>query len=167
MPLRREDDLCDPQNLVGVTFAMIDEATGKRQVCHVTYEALCDRASADRDGHTWLGAWERHKSTIAKLASANYDDGKPLAGGTLLVDTDELTPLRPTTVGRAELDRHVVAALEAAEIPQGRVIDPSIRHLGRRDGQPNWTVDLPADLAAGRHAIRKLQRRYDLDIERN
>jgi hypothetical protein len=93
MPLRRESEMCDPENLVGVTFAMVDEALGKRVICRVTYQALCDRAAMDGDGHHWLRAWENHLGTIETLASANYDAGKALVNGVLLVDTLELTPL--------------------------------------------------------------------------
>ncbi len=96
MPLRRESELCDPKNLVGVTFAMVDDALGKQVTCRVTYEALCDRASKDGEGHNWLRAWKNHMGTIEALASANYDAGKVLINGQLLVDTLELTPFSPS-----------------------------------------------------------------------
>lgn len=93
MPLRRVDDICDLENLVGVTFAMIDEALNKRVTCRVTFEALCDRASFDGDDNNWMGAWKRHMGEIETYASANYDSGKPLVGGHVIVDTHVLTPL--------------------------------------------------------------------------
>jgi hypothetical protein len=92
MPLVRKTELCEPENFVGVTFHMVDEALGKQVVCRVTFDALCDRASMDNDGHHWLLAWERHMPNIEKLASANYDRRKPLVNGVMMVDTDELTP---------------------------------------------------------------------------
>lgn len=96
MPLSRLSELCDPENMIGVAFDMVDEALGKRVVCRVTFEALYDRASMDGDGQHWLRAWENHMGTIETLASANYDAGKAPVNGVLLVDTEELTPLSPT-----------------------------------------------------------------------
>lgn len=93
MPLRRESDLCHPENHVGVTFVMVDDASSNRVICRVTFEALCDRAAKDGHGTDWIKAWDDHMLAIESLASANFDAGKPLAGGKLLVDTRELTPL--------------------------------------------------------------------------
>ena len=93
MPLRRESELCHPENLVGVTFIMVDDAGSNRVICRVTFEALCDRAAMDGDGKNWIRTWENHMVAIESLASANYDAGKALVDGRLLVDTLELTPL--------------------------------------------------------------------------
>ena len=94
MPLRRESDVCDPENHVGVTFVMVDDADAHRVICRVTHEALCDRAAADGKGNDWLAAWNDHMLAIEKLAGAHYAVGKPLVGGRLLVESHELTPER-------------------------------------------------------------------------
>ena len=101
MPLRRESDFCHREDQVGVTFIMIDDAGTNRVICCVTYEALCDRAAQDGDGKNWNKAWENHMLAIESLASANYDAGKPLVHGKLLVDTQELTPQTPSSERRA------------------------------------------------------------------
>ena len=101
MPLRRESDFCHPEDQVGVTFIMIDDAGTNRVICGVTYEALCDRAAQDGDGKNWNKAWDNHMLAIEALASANYDAGKPLVHGKLLVDTQELTPQMPSSERRA------------------------------------------------------------------
>jgi len=49
MPLRRESHLCHPEDHVGVTFVMVDDASSNRVICRVTFAALCDRAA--KDGH--------------------------------------------------------------------------------------------------------------------
>ena len=104
MPLRRESELCHPEDQVGVTFTMIDDAGTNRVICRVTYEALCDRAAQDGDGKNWTKAWDNHVLAIESLASANYDAGKPLVHGKLLVDTHELTPQAPRS---SELQAHI------------------------------------------------------------
>ena len=100
MPLRRESDFCHPEDQVGITFTMIDDAGTNRVICRVTYEALCDRAAQDGDrggdGKNWTRAWDNHVLAIEALASANYDAGKPLMHGKLLVETQELTPQTPS-----------------------------------------------------------------------
>ena len=93
MPLRRESDLCHPEDHVGVTFVMVDDASSNRVICRVTYEALCDRAAKDGHGANWVKAWDDHMLAIEALASANFAAGKAMVGGKLLVDTRELTPL--------------------------------------------------------------------------
>src|SRR4051794_9070684 len=92
MPLRRESDFCHTEDLVGVTFTMVDEAGANRVICGVTYQALCDRAARDGHGRNWKQAWNDHVLAIESQASANYDAGKPFVHGKLLVDTIELTP---------------------------------------------------------------------------
>jgi hypothetical protein len=92
MTLRRESDQCHPENHVGVTFIMVDDAGTNRVICRVTYKALCDRAAKDGNGTDWMRAWDNHMLAIERLAGANYAAGKPLVGGKLLVDTHELTP---------------------------------------------------------------------------
>jgi hypothetical protein len=101
MPLRRESDFCHPEDQVGVTFIMIDDAGTNRVICRVTYEALCDRAAQDGDGKNWNKAWDYHMLAIEALASAIYDACKPLVHGKLLVDTQELTPQTPSSESRA------------------------------------------------------------------
>jgi hypothetical protein len=76
---------------------MVDDAGANRVICCVTFQALCDRAA--RDGSTWEQAWNNHMLAIESLASANYDAGKPLVHGKLLVDTTELTPPGPRKSG--------------------------------------------------------------------
>ena len=93
MPLRRESQLADPEKFVGVTFAMLDDKNIKRVICRATYEALCDRAAKDVNGDDWLRAWHTHERNIEIIASANYDAGKLLIDGKVVVDTHELTPL--------------------------------------------------------------------------
>jgi hypothetical protein len=93
MPLRRESDWCHPEEHVGVTFVMVDDASSNRVICRVTYDALCKRAAKDGHGENWLRAWDNHMLAIEALANANYRAGKPLAGGKLLVEALELTPL--------------------------------------------------------------------------
>jgi hypothetical protein len=94
MPLRRAPQRrAELENFVGVTFAMLDAANGTRVPCRVTYAALCDRAKMDGNGDDWRGAWRAHERAIETLASENYDAGKPLVNGRVVVDTLELTPL--------------------------------------------------------------------------
>jgi hypothetical protein len=93
MPLRRESQLADPEKFVGVTFAMLDDKNIKRVICRATYEALCDRAAKDVNGDDWLRAWHTHERNIEIIASANYDAGKLLVDGKVVVDAHELTPL--------------------------------------------------------------------------
>src|SRR5262249_31059090 len=70
MPLRRESEMADLENLVGVTFVMVDDQQKddqnrpERVVCRVTYEALCDRASADGNNNDWMRAWQEHATAI-------------------------------------------------------------------------------------------------------
>ena len=85
--------MCHPEDHVGVTFIMVDDASSNRVICRVTFEALCDRAAKDGDGKNWIRAWDNHMLAIEAQASANYDAGKAPVGGKLLVDTHELTPL--------------------------------------------------------------------------
>jgi hypothetical protein len=94
MPLRRESEYCHAEDQVGVTFIMIDDAGTNRVICRATFQALCDRAAQDGDRGNWKQAWNNHVLAIESLASANYDAGKPLVHGQLLVDTPELTPQR-------------------------------------------------------------------------
>jgi hypothetical protein len=101
MSLRRESDLCDPENHVGVTFVMVEDVDAHRIICRVTYDALCDRAAADGKGNDWQGAWNDHMVAIEALAKANYAAGKPLVGGRLLVESHELTPGRPKKAAAA------------------------------------------------------------------
>ena len=96
MPLRRESEVCHAEDQVGVTFTMVDDAGTNRVICLVTFQALCDRAAGDGNGSNWKQAWDNHMLTIEALASANYDAGKPLVHGKLLVDTNELTSQVPS-----------------------------------------------------------------------
>jgi len=95
MPLRRESEFCHAEDGVGVTFTMVDDAGTNRVICCVTFQALCDRAAQDRNGSNWEQAWTNHMLAIEALARANYEAGKPLVHGKLLVDTNELTPQTP------------------------------------------------------------------------
>ncbi len=100
MPLRRESKYFHPEDQVGVTFTMVDDAGTNRVICRVTFEALCDRAGQDGNGKNWNKTWDNHVLAIEALASANYDAGKPLVHGKLLVDTLELTPQAPSGLSR-------------------------------------------------------------------
>jgi hypothetical protein len=82
--------------LVTAALLMIDDAGTNRVICRVTFEAQRDRASQDGDGTNWNKAWDNHMLAIEAMASANYDAGKPLVHGKLLVDTLELTPQMPS-----------------------------------------------------------------------
>jgi hypothetical protein len=51
--MRASDD-CDPENLVGVRFPMLDDSDRtKRVICLVTYAALQDRATFDAIQREW------------------------------------------------------------------------------------------------------------------
>ena len=95
MPLEHDGDVCDPENLVGVRFAMLDRRRGERVQCLVTYEALKDRAAFDGNGTDWLRAWSEHRGTIETLASAHYENGNEGTDGRIVVKTQDLTPLKP------------------------------------------------------------------------
>ena len=94
MPLERDGEACDPENLVGVRFAMRDQDKNQRVICLVTFEALQDRAAFDGNGTDWLRAWREHRATIEQLASAHYDNGTVREDGWVVVNTADLTPLK-------------------------------------------------------------------------
>jgi hypothetical protein len=86
MPLERESDICDPENLVGVRFVMCDASDKKKRViCLVTYAALKDRAAADGNGDDWLRAWHEHRHDMDVLASAKYDNKQFEEDGTIKI----------------------------------------------------------------------------------
>jgi Protein of unknown function (DUF1488) len=94
MPLVRASEDCDPENLVGVRFPMVDDTDRtKRVICLVTYAALRDRATFDGNGDDWMRAWLEHRGVIEAIASLNYDNGKFNEAGEILVETEELTPI--------------------------------------------------------------------------
>jgi hypothetical protein len=94
MPLMHASEDCDPENLVGVRFPMLDDSDRtKRVICLVTYAALQDRATLDGNGEDWIRAWLEHRSEIEALASVNYDDGKFNENGEVVIETEDLTPL--------------------------------------------------------------------------
>jgi hypothetical protein len=93
MPLRRNDDICDLQNLVGVTIAMIDAKTQRRVLCRVTFEALCDRAQIDNRGNDWMWAWQTYMRAIENIASRNFDAGRMPVDGRIIVNTLDLRNL--------------------------------------------------------------------------
>jgi len=77
MPLIRASEDCDPENLVGVRFPMLDDSDRtKRVICLVTYAALHDRATLDGNSDDWMRAWLEHRGVIEAIASVHYDDGK-------------------------------------------------------------------------------------------
>lgn len=91
MPLRRpisaQADIIDDSNLLlRVRFAMFDGE--KRVICRASYEALTDRANADRESETTRETFMRHRDRIEQIASANYDDGEALP----VVKSHQLTP---------------------------------------------------------------------------
>lgn len=99
MPLKRESVLCDPEQMVGVRFVMLDTINPKKRVyCLVKYDALLDRASKDGNDQDWMKAWLQHRETIETLASKKYDAGKLRNDGWVIVMTRDLTPLgnKPT-----------------------------------------------------------------------
>jgi Protein of unknown function (DUF1488) len=93
MPLKRGTEESKIDYLLDcVIFFMVDSIDGKRVVCRATHDALSDRGAADNPKLGWLDAWTKHRSDIEALASSNYDNGKPLDDGMVIVDTGELTP---------------------------------------------------------------------------
>jgi hypothetical protein len=60
---------------VGAKFAMFDGK--KRVLCQASWESLQDRAARDRtDQSDVRGTFEKHRTTIEKVASDHYDRGE-------------------------------------------------------------------------------------------
>jgi Protein of unknown function (DUF1488) len=94
MPLVRASNVSDLEKSVGARFVMVDvNNRAKKVVCHVTYDALQDRATFDGYVDDWMRAWREHRKTIEKIASFNYDRGQFNANGEVIVDTGQLTPV--------------------------------------------------------------------------
>jgi Protein of unknown function (DUF1488) len=94
MPLIRASEDCDPENLVGVRFPMVDASDRtKRVICLVTYAALHDRATFDGNGDDWMRAWLEHRGAIEALASYNYDHAMNTESGEVVIETEDLTPI--------------------------------------------------------------------------
>jgi hypothetical protein len=96
MPLKRGTGVPDIEKFIGATFSMTDSTNGKDVVCRVTYEALCDCGASEKPPIDWLPAWETYQPKIEEIASQNYDNGKPLDDGRVIVDTGELKHLPDT-----------------------------------------------------------------------
>jgi hypothetical protein len=94
LPLIRASEDCDPENLVGVRFPMVDASDRtKRVICLVTYAALHDRATFDGNGDDWMRAWLEHRGAIETLASYNYDHAMNTESGEVVIETEDLTPI--------------------------------------------------------------------------
>lgn len=92
MPLTREREVYSPNRFDAVCFWMRDSDDVERSVlCKVSYEALRDRASQERDTNK---TFEQHRDQIEAIASRKYDAGQFASGdgdqATIVISTEEL-----------------------------------------------------------------------------